>query len=214
VENELEIFPEVIATTNFDVGLNVFLQGHSIGPVKPNIVMTGWPVEESRAVPFAKHLRTISKLNMSSVVMVNNTGADYPTKEVGGRIDIWWRGRANGSLMLIQAYLLCRNSLWEKTNIRVLRIISDANGFTEAHAEMQELVDAARIDAEIKILVSGEDFNDIYRRESSDAAALFLGYMPPSDEEAEQSFRMVNERQQGMPPTFYVASSGAADFQA
>jgi len=69
-ENNLEIFPEVIASTDFDVALDVFLQGHSIGPIKPNIVMTAWPKIEF-ANRLAKHIRVLRKLSLSSVIMFN-----------------------------------------------------------------------------------------------------------------------------------------------
>jgi len=211
--NELEIFPEVIATTSLDIGLDVFLQAHSIGPVKPNIVMTPFPVDPSRAERFAKHLRVLSKLSLSSVVMVDPDGTVAPKVE-DPRIDIWWRGHSNGSLMFILSYLLCRNPQWEKASIRVLRIIPDASFHTDSRSEMQELVDAARIDATIKIIVSGESFVDIYRRESKDASALFLGYMPPTPEQAEESYNRICEWQKDMPPTFYVSSTGDADLLA
>jgi len=130
------------------------------------------------------------------------------------RIDIWWRGHSNGSLMFILSYLLCRNPQWEQASIRVLRIIPDASFHTDSRSEMQELVDAARIDATIKIIVSGESFVDIYRRESKDASALFLGYMPPTPEQAEESYNRICEWQRDMPPTFYVSSTGDADLLA
>lgn len=212
-EKNIDIFPEVIASKDLDEALNVFLQAHSIGPVKPNIVMTRWPEESELAIRLAKHIRILSKLNLSSVLMYNPKGLTTPTTDKP-RIDIWWRGHSNGSLMFILSYLLCRNSRWKNTRIRVLRIISDASAYTESYAEMAELTDASRIEASIKIIVSGESFVDVYKRESKDASLLFLGYMPPKDEDAVDSYNRICDMQKDMPPTFYITSSGDADLLA
>jgi amino acid transporter len=208
-ENNLEIFPEVIASTDFDVALDVFLQGHSIGPIKPNIVMTAWPKVEF-ANRLAKHIRVLRKLSLSSVIMFNKDEIVVPNDN-RKRIDIWWRGRSNGSLMLILAYLLCLNPQWKGVKIRIIRIIPDAGEYTESLEEMQGLIDAARIAADIKTIVSAEDFPTIYKRESQDALLTFLGYLPPKDEDAVKVFEFIEKMQQEMPPAFYVTSSGDTD---
>ncbi len=209
-ENGLNVFPEVIVAENFDDGLRVFIQAHSIGPIKPNIAMLGWPREEARFEPFIAHVGVIAALGMSSVVHVDLKNRQAPTFP-SGRLDVWWRGHKNGSLMLILAYLLSQNPLWVRVRIRVLRIIESPSGENEASEELRKLVEASRIDAETKIVVSNENFSDTMKKESSDAVAIFMGYKLQDKSAAMDLHRRWNAVLKDMPPVFFVNSSGDAD---
>lgn len=208
-EEKLDAFPEVIVTKNFDDGLRAFLQAHSIGPIKPNIVMLGWPHEAARLVPYVANLRTILSLNMSCVTMI---GADGSGKSE--RIDLWWRGRKNGSLMLILAYLLQLNDGWRRTKIQILRCVYNDEQMAPARDELLGLVEAARVVADVKIIKTERSFDETFRRESTDARAIFLGFLPPDDAQADTFFKSVNVRLEGMPPAFLVCSTGEADLLA
>ncbi len=210
---QLPVFPEVLVTDNFDHGLNAFLQCHSLSPVKPNIVMMGWPRDIERVGPFFTHQRVILDMDMSSVIFVNPENRICP-EYAHGRIDIWWRGHSNGSLMLILAHLLRINRSWERTRLRIIRTVKFAKQEQEAIQELRELVDAGRIDAEIKTIISDEYFDTMLRKISADAQLVFLGFRPPKDEGAEEFFSEVNKRLEGMPPTFMVSSAGEADLLA
>ncbi len=68
-DNGLRLFPEVLVMPDFDEGVQALVQTHSIGPIKPNLVMMGWPRDAARAEPFARHLRTVCSVGMSAVVV-------------------------------------------------------------------------------------------------------------------------------------------------
>ena len=121
--------------TDFDGALNIFLQSHSLGPLAPNIVLSGWPVNEDRIEAFFRHLNTIRLLRMNILALINpERASDEPGD---GPIDIWWRGRQNGSLMLILAHLLTCSGPWRKTRIRLLRL-SDPENRPEAERELAQ----------------------------------------------------------------------------
>ena len=65
--NDLSVFPEVIVASDFDEGVRVMLQTHSIGPIKPNLVMMGWPRDADRITPFVRHLVDIRSLGRSAI---------------------------------------------------------------------------------------------------------------------------------------------------
>jgi len=69
--NELEIFPEVVTMEDFDRDLTLFLQAYSIGPIKPNVVLFGWPKERERLAPYFQHLRTTRNLEKSLVILID-----------------------------------------------------------------------------------------------------------------------------------------------
>ena len=73
-ETGTPFFPVAVATseeTDFDGALNIFLQSHSLGPLAPNIVLSGWPVKEERIEAFFRHLNTIRLLRMNTLVLIN-----------------------------------------------------------------------------------------------------------------------------------------------
>ncbi|MFA7231986.1 MAG: hypothetical protein WC071_12010, partial [Victivallaceae bacterium] len=173
IEKKLDIFPEAIVCEDFDRGLYTFLQSHSIGPIKPNIIMLGFPKDAERIDPFMNHLRTISRINMSCLVFANPQASLY-TEIISGRIDIWWRGHHNGSLMLILAYLMMENKMWSGTGLRVLRLSGSGTDMERDTADLDNLIKLARIDAKSKVIVSDAEFSQVFRNESSDAMIIFM----------------------------------------
>lgn len=210
-ENDINAFPEVVVAEDFDEGARVLLQSHSIGPIKPNIVLMGWPRDEQRVRPFVRHLRDVRRLGMSGVIVVDH---GVPRPKAGRRIDIWWRGQENGSLMVILAHLLTRNWEWAGTKIRILRLVPDEASRDVARKSMEDLVEAARIDAEIQALCSNRLFGEVFRGESRDADVAFMGFTPPNEEAAQGFHNGISRLSDAMPTLILVSSSGEADLLA
>ncbi len=208
------VFPEVIVSEDFDKALSIFLQTHSLGPIRPNIVMMGCPKEPSRREPFSNHLQMISSLGRSIILYYqseeNVRNSDRPE---GKYIDVWWRGLKNGSLMLILAYTLQRNPVWKDTVIRIIRVVDQEQGIKPAKKDLQEMLSASRIDAKPVVIVS-KDFNNSFNNISSNSAAIFLGTQIPDLDTADQFYERIEGLLQNMPPAFLIYSSGDADLLA
>ncbi len=205
----LTAFPEVVVAPNFDDGVATMVQSHSIGPLKPNLVVLGWPSSSGRAAAFARHLRLINRLGRSIVCVIDRGLPDKRPE----RIDIWWRGADNGSLMVILGYLLTLSWQWRRATLRILRMIPPDGDADEALAEIQGLIDAARIHAQPRI-VRGTRLRKTIVTESSDASVVFLGFRPPSDENAAATWDALLALTVGLPTTLFVSSSGEADLLA
>ena len=204
------LFPVAVAApeNDFDASLNVFLQAYALGPLTPNIVMLGWPADPGRVEAYCRHIGVVCRLRKSCVLMLNSERA-CPPDAPEGTIDVWWRGRINGSLMLILAYLLTCNPSWRKCQLRLLRITTPDEK-ESAERELHELVEEARIQAQCLAIVSKRSFADVLREYSADAAVLFLGFIPP--EEGQERVFHENYRRMlaGLPMSFLVASAGDA----
>ena len=80
---------------------------------------------------------------------------------------------------------------------------------------IERLIGVSRIPAETRVFVTRDPFSAILRRESRDAQALFLGFVLPADNsDAVALFESTARALEGMPPTFLVSTSGAADLLA
>jgi amino acid transporter len=210
-ENDFDALSTVVVSGNLDEGLSAIIQGHAIGPLQPNIVFMGWASDKARSVPFVNHLKTILSLGMSLILLRDN---GLPEKNRAKRIDIWWRGKDNGSLMVLASHLLTLNFHWSRTKIRLLRMIHNEEGREPATKALQEMIDKARINADPQIIVSDASFNDVLHRHSADASVLFLGFIIPEEEEAEEFQARYEEMLSGLPTTLLFCSSGEADLMA
>ncbi|MFW6061702.1 MAG: amino acid permease, partial [Planctomycetota bacterium] len=209
---EVTAFAEVVIAGDFDEGVRMLVQAHSIGPLKPNTVVTGWPQSPERVIPFVRHLRDIQAFRRSIVCIIDR-GLERPVPS-GARIDIWWRGQGNGSLMLILAHLLTTNWEWKGARIRVLRLVKDNAGVEPATAALREVVRQGRVEAEVSVVVSTAPFASVLREHSADGNLLMLGLDLPDDARAEEFHRRHEEMLKDMPTTVLVRSNGEADLLA
>ena len=221
-EQRLEAFYEVLVAEDFEQGLSALLQCHAVGPLKPNLVMSGWPNSSEGAVRFAHLLRLVRQLKISAVVTVDRGLPRQGIYEEPKRIDVWWRGRANGSLMLILAYLLTHNMEWGNHRVRVLRALNTPEGedfsvlAAEAQGEIMHMLDEARIRGEAKVVEQRGSFPEVLRAHSQDATVIFLGLTPPSEQaegtdDAEAFYQRYDVLLAQLPTTLLVYSAGEAD---
>ncbi len=209
-KNKIQAFPQVLITPHFDLGLNQLLQSTSIGPLKPNLVILGWSADPERARFFVRHLHTARMLNMSLILLYDN-GLPKLERKMKKRIDIWWRGRENGSLMAILAYLISLNSDWTNVSIRFLRVVRAKESHEQAFVELKTLVEASRISATINIVDSQKPFPEVLHTYSQDATVVFLGFQIPSAEKSAEFQSLFTALLKGLPTTLLVNSTGEAD---
>jgi amino acid transporter len=207
--NALAVFPEVIFAEDMDEGIRTLAQAHSIGPLKPNTVLFGWPRSAERAEVMFRNVWSIAAMG-KSVVIVAEKGLPSEDRR-RQRIDIWWRGRQNGSLMATLAHLLSQNWEWRNSHIRIIRVIGDAAGRDSSRQAVRKLVEATRIRAVPRVIVSTEPFADVFRSHSAKADVIFLGIQPSENETSAELYSRISDLLSDMPTTILVHSSGEAD---
>ena len=211
VDNDFEALSTVVVSEKLDEGLSAIIQGHSIGPLQPNVVFMGWASDKERSSPFVKHLISAHSLGMSLILLKDN---GLPNNTDSKRIDIWWRGKDNGSLMVLASHLLTLNLKWSGTKIRLLRMIHNEEGREPATHALKDMVEIARIDADVQVIVSEASFKDVLHRHSSDASVVFLGFIIPEEEKADEFQAQYEGMLEGLPTTLLFCSSGEADLMA
>ncbi len=208
--NSLAVFPEVIFCGDIDEGIRALAQSHSIGPLKPNTVLFGWPSKAERAEAIFRHVWDIAGLGKSVVIVVDKGLPALPERQ--RRIDIWWRGQKNGSLMATLSYLLAQNWQWRDARIRIMRLIRDAAGRESSRQAIRSLVESARLPAEARVVVSTDPFETVLTSHSSKADVVFMGIQPLEEgQDPEQYFQQTTKILKHLPTTIMVHSSGEAD---
>jgi len=211
MENDFKALSTVVVSNDLDEGLSAIIQGHSIGPLQPNVVFMGWASDKERAIPFVRHMVSVRSLGMSLVLLKDN---GLPERIMPRRIDIWWRGKENGSLMVLTAHLLLLNSEWSDARIRLLRVIQHDEGREPAEQALKEMIHDARIDADVQVIVSDAPFAEQLHSYSRDATVVFLGFNIPEEKDAELFQARYGEMLTGLPTTLLFSSSGDADLMA
>ena len=129
----------------------------------------------------------MARLNRSVVLVRSRDRDEKVFVPPGGTIDVWWRGRENGPLMLMLAHLLTKNPEWRRHKIRLLRCVPNEAASTEVHKHLRELADAARIRVDAQTFVT-DNAPVTIRVQSARAAVVFLGFAPPEGDEEGETF--------------------------
>lgn len=194
-EQELEAFPSVVVAPYFSDAVESLVQCHGLGGLSPNTILLGWPADPERVDSFGVTLRIIAGLQRSivSVRLAESVSDAWETPE--GPIDVYWRGKENGPLMLLLAHLLTQNSQWRARELRLIRVISTEAGRDEVMNHLRSLIESSRIRA-LPLVVVNEDVFSAIHTTSMTAAKVFLGFSPP-EEGNESAFHETMERLAG-----------------
>lgn len=210
--NKLDLYPEVVIMEDFDKELGAFIQGHSLSPIKPNIILFGWPTKEDRLNSFYSHMRTIRALNKNYVTMVDRGFfLKHGSKKY---IDCWWRGCENGSLMVMIAYLISQSAEWENTTIRLLRIVSNENERDANLCEMEAMALEARIEVEPTIIISDRPFPELLTSNSKESQLVVMGLDIPREGAEEKHYSSIETLLKHLPTTLLVQSTGDVDLSS
>ena len=120
-ERKLAAFPSVVVAADYAAGIEALVQCQGLGSLKPNVVLLGCPLTADRMRVFGGLLRNLQSLGRSAVVLrrTDEPADDWAAPE--GTIDVWWRGRANGELMVLLSHLILQHPLWQGRRLRLLR---------------------------------------------------------------------------------------------
>lgn len=219
-ERSLQAVPMVVVAEQLGEGITMALQTAGLGPIRPNLVLFGWAEKSGAVGNLGSYLRTASRLGMDVLLLKGGSAPLEPIKAAqfqetvpARRVDVWWRGRANGGLMVLLAHLLCRNWEWSNSTVRVLRLIGDEAGRDAAQQSLQGLIDAARVEATPITVVDSRPFPTVLQENSGDATTIFLGFQIPEEGKEVAWYELYQKLLAGIdtPHTLLVNAAGEED---
>ena len=210
---ELEAFPAVVVAPYLADGIESLVQCQGMGALRSNTVMIGWPTEPKRAEAFGATLRTIASLQRSIIAVRFKDDPEDPWVAPAGAIDVWWRGRQNGGLMLLLAHLLTKTTQWRTRPIRLMRIIENEAGASEVEAHLRELADEARIIAAPRAIVSSNAMQDIADT-SRNAALVLMGFEAPEEGDERAFYDRMELWAGDLPRVVFVDSIGEMSLES
>jgi amino acid transporter len=207
-EKDLLAFPMVVVADSIEQGVSMLLQTSTVGSIAPNLAVFGWTDNPEQIGGLVRHARQAMHVGMSVALLRTPDGPVLPK---GRRIDVWWRGSKNGSLMMLLSHLLTLNWEWAGARIRLLQEVSSEEDRDSAMRGLQQLVETARVQASPEVIVSERPFADILHDHSGDAGCVFLGLEFPEEGVEGEWHGNYQRMLAGMPPTVMVHSSGQED---
>ncbi len=222
-KEELLAFPAVVISPYISDGIEALVQCHGIGGLRPNTVLMGWPNDAGRADAFGASLRLVARLGRSSISVrflgyraddANETETDDDPWDVPvGSIDVWWRGKKNGGLLLLLAHLLQQNPGWRDNPVRILRVVPKDEARVEVSRHLVALCHSARIVAEPVVVVSSDPRKAI-QETSADAAIVILGLDSPEEGAEAEFFNRMEGIAGRMPRVLFVDSAGGMELES
>jgi nucleotide-binding universal stress UspA family protein len=197
------------------VGAVTAAQTYGIGNFQANAVMLGWPKTDERIDGYMRMLRDLHLLERTILLVRDTPNGVMPARR--GTIHLWWTGAtANGSLMLLLAHLVSQHADWSGSRITVLTAVDHADEVVDAQTKIRALLEAARIDADIDVvLTAGRPLNQVFADESGRADLVFLGFLLPTDMGQSVGFhRRMDHIMSGLPRTVLVSSARGHDFES
>ena len=221
-KNGIDAFPLAISTADMSQAIQTLVQASGIGPVRANTILMNWMEKRPQAasryleVLFSRNLRTVHRFGCN-VVLLATEGDKWQALAGEGengahrRIDVWWWADSTSRLMLLLAYLITRDRLWQDANIRV--ISSSRDDSVEAALErLQKTIEEVRIDAQAHIVSSLDA--DILEEESADADLVFVPFQIRNDRPLDPFGGILEETIFTLPTCVLVMAAEDIDLEA
>ncbi len=150
------IYPLALAANDISEALPIMVQAIGMGPVKANTLLVNWMDQLAKglsgigALKYAENLRIAHRQGLNLIILKADEQCWDKIESKQNEtliIDVWWSNDATSRLMLLFAYLVTRTPNWEDSRIRVITTGTGRN-VAQTNRELQELLDAYRIEAE------------------------------------------------------------------
>jgi hypothetical protein len=212
-ERRLAAFPAVVVANDYPSGVQGLVQCQGLGRLRPNVVLMGCPLSVERMVVFGGLLRNLEEIGRSVVVLRQTDESLGEHVAPPGTVDVWWRGRANGELMVLLAHLMLSHPTWRGRQLRLLRVVPRESGIAEVKSHLDGLLREARITGTTKVVVDENAANAI-QATSCDAAFVYLGMSTPEEGQDEDFLHHLEELVGGLPRVAFVRSAGGVKLES
>ncbi|MGH0038551.1 MAG: Na-K-Cl cotransporter [Myxococcota bacterium] len=206
-ESGVVAFAEVNVVPSIVGGIVSVAQANGMAGIESNTVMLGWPGDVRGLAAMLPAIERLARIHKSLVV---GRGPGEIRDRRRPEVHVWWGGlQRNGDLMLLLAYLLCRNPEWRNARIRVLSVASNELMKVETERTLAALIPEIRIQAEVEVRVKAPDesVRDVIHGESANADVVLLGLATPArGEELEYAERLF-ELAEGLRGFFFVRNN-------
>ena len=206
-------FADAVVVENVQERLDIILQAYSLGSLRPNTLMVSVPppAQIERRKRMSDMLKMLSPFGLNLVIY---KGARVDTATVRKRIDVWWHGRRNGSLLALFAYLANTHDDWSEARIRMMRVVTSGAEHLEAEQSLRRMMAAARLAVDVEVVLSQKPISELIPERSGGADLVLMGLADATLQDFGSFLERTDALLARLPPTLLVLSNGEADLLA
>lgn len=200
----------VRVTTAKDVfeGAIDLVEAYGLGTLVPNTIILGDSETPEVREEYCNMIESFYDQRRNVVVVHDNKELGFRNRK---RIDVWWGGlKGNGGLMVIMAYLLQSSRKWWDAKVNIKIAVDKKEAVEEVHSNLTRILTKIRIDAEVKVLVSGgREFSEILHESSKGADLILMGMARPDQTENgfQNYYENLQTRLTDLPTTIMVLAA-------
>ncbi|MDJ0796331.1 MAG: amino acid permease [Calothrix sp. MO_167.B12] len=208
-KQQVQALVRVVTAPDPFEGMLQLVEAYGLGPLVPNTILLGDSEDATRRDNYCNMIAQLHYAKRSVMVLRENPQRGFGQYR---RIDVWWGGmQANGSLMLLLAYLLHSTIEWRDAQIYLKLVVPNEAGAKDAKANLNAMLTQLRISAVPSVIVAdNRPFEQILHESSQDADVIFLGMATPTEENFTEYYEQMHVRTANLPTIIYVMA--AADF--
>ncbi|MDJ0677160.1 MAG: amino acid permease [Calothrix sp. MO_167.B42] len=208
-KQQVQALVRVVTAPDPFEGMLQLVEAYGLGAVVPNTILLGDSEDTNRRDNYCNMIAQLHYANRSVMILRENPRRGFGNHQ---RIDVWWGGmKANGSLMLLLAYLLRSTIEWRSAQIYIKLVVPNEAGAKDAKANLNAMLSQLRISAVPSVIVADErPFEKILHESSQAADVIFLGMATPTGQNFTEYYEKMQARTANLPTIIYVMA--AADF--
>jgi potassium/chloride transporter 4/5/6 len=207
-DNQIVAFAETAAVPELESGMVTVAQANGMAGLESNMVMLGWPGEDSaRLGRLLGIVRRMSGMEKSTMIIRPIKGS---RARGNGQIVVWWKGKQNnGDMMLLLAHLLNLTPNWRDCRLILKSVVDSQEQADELHATFESMLPDLRMDVELDVILRPEDktHQDVIREASVNANLVFVGMAVPTAQDEASYAANLMELLDGMPTTILVRNA-------
>ncbi len=202
----------VISAIDPFLGAERLVETYGLGSLVPNTILLGDSTVKDHYSSYCQMVHHFYKSKRNVIIVRENEIRNFGNKE---RIDIWWGGlRKNGALMIIIAHLLQRSIPWNNVSIRLNMVVQSDLAAQEAQKNISKLLGKVRMKINYHVIVAhNEPFEEILKRESTQADLIILGLKTPDSDFQNYYDQLMNVKTKGLGSTLFVLAGQEINFE-
>ncbi|MBO6522268.1 MAG: Na-K-Cl cotransporter [Balneolaceae bacterium] len=209
----VEALVRVIASDDPFMGSVKLVEAYGIGKLVPNTIILGGSETPEIREKYCGMIQSFYEMQRNVILIHGGETEEEKPSRKKKRIDLWWGGfKGNGGLMMILVYMLQNSISWKGAEIHLKIIVEMEDAVDEIRANMREIVNQIRFEAEIDVIVSkSEPFEQVFKKTSKDADLILLGMATPGDDFTGYYENMLHLTEE-MPTTVFVLAGQEISF--
>jgi len=215
-KNQVQGLVKIIRSDDTFGVIPQLVESYGIGALIPNTIILGsstaWLKEDWEThQQYSQMVTQIHELKRNILILKQNPQQQLKQYR---RIDVWWGGiQANGSLMILLAYLLKNDWDWSRANIYLKLVVRNPNALKSTKNNIKALIEKLNIELIPEIIVSDESsFETILKENSQGADLIFLGLASPAENFA-QYYHSWLKRTENLPTIAFVMAANDFPFE-